>query len=190
MRRPFLPRPRETPPLARGRLRETFEALPAQRNTPACAGKTSTADHSPRRSSETPPLARGRHRLAKGFFRHRQKHPRLRGEDTPTPNDATSYLETPPLARGRPFRRHRSRRWHRNTPACAGKTASTSTKTNSPRKHPRLRGEDLKIMFTVLPVMETPPLARGRHHSAIADDELAGNTPACAGKTLHDFQSD
>ena len=111
----------ETPPLARGRLKNADSNRGYSGNTPACAGKTfprkalkyrsrkhprlrgedEAGARSPLRVPETPPLARGRRRRARSCRRRRGKHPRLRGEDL----SSTSYIllkqETPPLARGR-----------------------------------------------------------------------------------------
>ena len=92
---------RETPPLARGRLRSVYRLSPCLGNTPACAGKTTGGLQAEIRA---------------------QKHPRLRGEDHPASAGIRPFEETPPLARGR--RRKGYEREHRcgNTPACAGKT--------------------------------------------------------------------
>ena len=119
----------ETPPLARGRLRKDLLDRPSHGNTPACAGKTIqfplrivfTWKH-PRlrgedfsllpirkRKLETPPLARGR--------------PAASSRAAITP-------ETPPLARGRQTEKASGRSSVRNTPACAGKTATFCTKTS------------------------------------------------------------
>ena len=51
------------------------------------------------------------------------------------------------------------------------------------RKHPRLRGEDLKSHKNSCLNSETPPLTRGRREGVPADRRGQGNTPAYAGKT-------
>ena len=54
-------------------------------------------------------------------------------------------------------------------------------------KHPRLRGEDPPIAAPKVPLMETPPLTRGRLEGEHARGDLGGNTPAYAGKTTISF---
>src|SRR5437588_309903 len=95
-----------TPPLARGRQARRSDRHTALRNTPACAGTTprSTA------SAITP-----------------GEHPRLRGDDYLRPAVWSSAPGTPPLARGRPAAALDREMPDRNTPACAGTTASCSS---------------------------------------------------------------
>ena len=119
----------ETPPLARGRRRGSHGGRQGERNTPACAGKTSGTP-----SSRRLPW----------------KHPRLRGEDLDLQHQSEREEETPPLARGRHEAVLIMHRRFRNTPACAGKTRARQTRNGSVRKHPRLRGED-EPMSQLLP---------------------------------------
>ena len=71
----------------------------------------------------------------------------------------------------------------RNTPAYAGKTPLFGDFSESVRKHPRLRGEDLRARRFDLSDLETPPLTRGRPSEIPYEDGAARNTPAYAGKT-------
>ncbi len=153
----------ETPPRARGRLCLVVRRKTSDRNTPACAGKTSPP--SPAVDSK-------------------RKHSRVRGEDIFTMAFFTSFPETPPRARGRHRSDAEGSAEPGNTPACAGKTSPPSPAVDSKRKHSRVRGEDIFTMafFTSFP--ETPPRARGRHRSDAEGSAEPGNTPACAGKTV------
>ena len=93
------------------------------------------------------------------------EHPRSRGEDQRVVLVAAADRGTPPLARGRPNGHPFSiqlrngtpplarGRLHlpdhvgdraRNTPARAGKTATTPPASNGTREHPRSRGEDAR----------------------------------------------
>ena len=92
-------------------------------------------------------------------------------------------METPPLTRGR--RNCGLGREHGigNTPAYAGKTGRREDGRHDHGKHPRLRGEDLYSPSGVSPILETPPLTRGRRLSERHRQLAAGNTPAYAGKT-------
>ena len=49
------------------------------------------------------------------------------------------------------------------------------------RDHPRLRGEQFRLVYLLAVQIGSPPLARGTGYSAVKDWWLAGITPACAG---------
>jgi len=192
-----------TPPRARGRLSHAHDDLPAEGNTPACAG--TTADRRPRGC--TPP-----------------EHPRVRGDDAPTSGAPPTPSGTPPRARGRlggaavevprdgntpacagttcsPTRcvaspaehprvrgdddtvEERARVLPGNTPACAGTTASTGARSWPGTEHPRVRGDDGVGEHDDTVMSGTPPRARGRQEPDLREGDHPGNTPACAGTT-------
>ena len=91
--------------------------------------------------------------------------------------------ETPPLTRGRHKANLSASRIRRNTPAYAGKTPWEQRGSLRGWKHPRLRGEDPLNGAGNFPVMETPPLTRGRLENRRTPKRNIGNTPAYAGKT-------
>ena len=91
--------------------------------------------------------------------------------------------ETPPLTRGRPSGAVNCAAGVGNTPAYAGKTCAHGRTGNRPKKHPRLRGEDMPFRIDPERTEETPPLTRGRHLEPTRADGVARNTPAYAGKT-------
>ena len=70
-----------------------------------------------------------------------------------------------------------------NTPTCVGKTNTFWQVWNAERKHPHMRGEDNIAMSFVLPQIETPPHAWGRHAKVSLERPKKGNTPTCVGKT-------
>ena len=130
---------------------------------PRLRGEDSAQTRGGRTAPETPPLARGRQIRSISHSSLKWKHPRLRGEDRGKVQSDQKSRETPPLARGR-LRGCRVRRGlNRNTPACAGKTSRLTCGISRRKKHPRLRGEDLKPPRIGTARRETPPLARGRH---------------------------
>ena len=112
----------ETPPRAWGRPADGTTQVAASRNTPTCVGKTVIE-----RFREPFPW----------------KHPHVRGEDDPAPNHAFFKKETPPRAWGSPYRLARGTGTWGNTPTCVGKTQADSRRSQSVRKHPHVRGEDL-----------------------------------------------
>ena len=110
-----------SPPHARGRrvpdiARPSFLGI-----TPACAGKTFSARKSEPRSRD---------------------HPRMRGEDSSGGISGPWEPGSPPHARGRPTGMVHGRGEARITPACAGKTAASTSRPLRLTDHPRMRGED------------------------------------------------
>ena len=117
--------------------------------------------------SGSPPHARGR--LAHCVFLSAPAldHPRMRGEDGNVATAETYGLGSPPHARGRPGIANRQGQAHRITPACAGKTRILGPGSMKGGDHPRMRGEDLRVV--------------------VGHVYIKGITPACAGKTLKLF---
>ena len=111
----------ETPPRMRGRPRVHGANQDAARNTPAYAGKTP-------RCCRRPP--------------YRRKHPRVCGEDLEPLSAVHVVPETPPRMRGRRIVPGAVSEDEGNTPAYAGKTSNGTRQNRSPRKHPRVCGED------------------------------------------------
>ena len=153
--------------------------------------------------SETPPLTRGRHRKKEATLQTSEKHPRLRGEDGTPSLVGVSSLETPPLTRGRRTATAPTASRRGNTPAYAGKTSIKRRNAvfhvgNTPAyagktlrlqslqlknwKHPRLRGEDLEVAASRSPVLETPPLTRGRPELLRQDLPARGKHPRLRGE--------
>ena len=143
--------PSETPPHARGRLKDdrgrvaVLEKHPRMRGEdrqaplglPACwppfrkhprmRGEDYQTLHAVHFFIETPPHARGRPRSAAAQTCRFRKHPRMRGEDCNVAPSSVTAWETPPHARGRRSLDHVIAEVVRNTPACAGKTAKSCT---------------------------------------------------------------
>ena len=107
----------------------------------------------------------------------------MRGEDGLREPDHPHVDGSPPHARGR-------RRFDvhhgvvdRITPACAGKTEKSVLELKSKKDHPRMRGEDQKLVREVRKAGGSPPHARGRLDRLHSRRGEPGITPACAGKT-------
>ena len=88
-----------------------------------------------------------------------------------------------PAYAGRPERIAVQENGRRNTPAYAGKTARERPVRLPFRKHPRLRGEDLRSSRHSGRGLETPPLTRGRQGLIPPRVAHVRNTPTYAGKT-------
>jgi hypothetical protein len=129
------------PPRARGRRLRQAPRSPAERATPAGAGKTPAV----RRPGSA-----------------RAGYPRGRGEDDTGGGRVGHLAGLPPRARGRPTQTEVRRLTPRATPAGAGKTATTSGWTMVPRGYPRGRGDDCSSIRHRLSSRGLPPRARGR----------------------------
>ena len=97
--------------------------------------------------SETPPHARGRRGYAQVGGAETRNTPACAGKTVARENSICRKVETPPHARGRPDIELVGLAPLGNTPACAGKTAIESAKMGIVEKHPRMRGEDSKILY-------------------------------------------
>ena len=157
-----------SPPHARGRLYLTHCRRINLRITPACAGKTSTAE---------------------AFSRPEPDHPRMRGEDASPWLSRRPSRGSPPHARGRQLSNLNQRVFVRITPACAGKTADFVNELRQLKDHPRMRGEDPTKKTRWTTMKGSPPHARGRHTRNTVRRGCRRITPACAGKTGRRFAS-
>ena len=151
-----------SPPHARGRQSRDFLFGQDFRITPACAGKT-------------PPLH--------PQTRPRKDHPRMRGEDFDDADFEPPSLGSPPHARGRRHILRTRPPRKRITPACAGKTEPRRDKRRGSADHPRMRGEDAKMLAPSVNGQGSPPHARGRRVESSSLGRVGRITPACAGKT-------
>ena len=173
----------ETPPLTRGRQLANHKYFYRLGNTPAYAGKTSEARAAEAAGIGNTPAYAGKTTEEDELPLKSRKHPRLRGEDEKQSVQSRTFRETPPLTRGRLEKSVFDRLSERNTPAYAGKTAKCGVGRLESWKHPRLRGEDVRIVWRYPSVLETPPLTRGRPQAQGPLGCYARNTPAYAGKT-------
>ena len=107
----------------------------------------------------------------------------MRGEDAERNGVSSGEAGSPPHARGRRSNPTTLNRRQRITPACAGKTAGVMVFDKKNQDHPRMRGEDRLGPTPSVRGGGSPPHARGRHHSVVDLFQVAGITPACAGKT-------
>ena len=153
----------ETPPRAWGRRQVARNWRVASGNTPTCVGKTMNLCH-------LLPLL--------------QKHPHVRGEDSKGCFIQSRGRETPPRAWGRLWQSALMKTTRGNTPTCVGKTVSPPLPEPLSRKHPHVRGEDVKTTGKRASYGETPPRAWGRRAFRLTSSNKPGNTPTCVGKTL------
>jgi len=111
--------------------------------TPACAGTTAPLGNRPRTA---------------------WAHPRVRGDDSRRYQTVTYVEGSPPRARGRRLCVNLALRDHRLTPACAGTTGSSGSRSSALGAHPRVRGDDPTSSRNTLDGDGSPPRARGRPH--------------------------
>ena len=150
-----------SPPHARGKVARQSKACVREGITPACAGKSVLREHQEQGQRGSPPHARGKALLPRLFFQIRRitpacagkrrlkthsssitwDHPRMRGEKKGVQVKRTDEQGSPPHARGKVNGRLLSAVALGITPACAGKSSKFAAFTESPRDHPRMRGE-------------------------------------------------
>ena len=113
---------------------------------------------------------------------YRRKHPHGRGEEIFILVFARVSPETPPRAWGRGSQSGKRENPRRNTPTCVGKSFSSPGNVRRNRKHPHVRGEDLRSSSRPIFSSETPPRAWGRADSSSSVLLVARNTPTGVGK--------
>ncbi len=128
------------PPPARGEQRALRPRVVHERTTPACAGRTGIC------------------LLLHGAV---SDHPRLRGENGRNSSSPPRTHGPPPPARGEPRGGTGAGAGGRTTPACAGRTVTTTSPRPWRADHPRLRGENTGVWITVESHVGPPPPARG-----------------------------
>jgi len=95
----------------------------------------------------------------------------------------TTWWDSPPLARGARWYGVRAAVCDGLTPARAGSTTHTATLCNADGTHPRSRGEHLPHCGRMVPIRDSPPLARGALVLGQLLGGVEGLTPARAGST-------
>ena len=192
-----------SPPRARGKALISPVVSSISRITPACAGKSqnscfqnrSTWDH-PRVRGEkvdaisalvketgiTPACAgkSSAHRYAALLTRD---HPRVRGEKALPPCLGSAPSGSPPRARGKVKTALHVGRRDGITPACAGKSGTSSDTHKRFKDHPRVRGEKMPRRHLIAVAIGSPPRARGKEVLTAAMQNDSRITPACAGKS-------
>ena len=112
-----------SPPRVRGKRQHEFTSGRTERITPACAGKTDSRYHRPRRAEDHPRVCGENVVEDVPATADVGSHPRVCGENSLNPTSSTPLRGSPPRVRGKP-RSFIGRVASRGiTPACAGKTA-------------------------------------------------------------------
>ena len=112
-----------------------------------------------------------------------QAHPRSRGENPRGRAPRTLTRGSSPLTRGKPGTSPTYQRPPRLIPAHAGKTHATCHRRHPPTAHPRSRGENGIFVFSVIFLVGSSPLTRGKRLSSQRTSTAARLIPAHAGKT-------
>ena len=138
------------------------------RNIPAYAGKTAHRDL---------------------CHTQRQEHPRIRGENKYVADNVVMPVGTSPHTRGKLNDTQPRVRLVRNIPAYAGKTRFSSRFCRFYEEHPRIRGENRKILQKMSIFGGTSPHTRGKLASSSFSCLRTRNIPAYAGKTSRSPQT-
>ena len=152
-----------SPPQVRGKQGKEYFVYGYPGITPAGAGKTYVPANS---------LFLGR------------DHPRRCGENNPYITAYISNSGSPPQVRGKQGTRTESVTGTRITPAGAGKTRISSSRSGASEDHPRRCGENILQMRSFIILPGSPPQVRGKPPAEVIYMDYAGITPAGAGKTV------
>ena len=115
--------------------------------------------------------------------------PRVRGEKKHLSPEQREALGSPPRARGKGAVCFLAAWGLGITPACAGESSAPSRCSIPSRDHPRVRGEKSRPFWAPVAMRGSPPRARGKDAGDIRPRRTPGITPACAGKSLEDWQT-
>ena len=140
------PPPAGSPPRVRGKAPPPRWKIAVEGITPACAGKS---------------ISENRIRV------DNQDHPRVCGEKSSKPHVPVSYSGSPPRVRGKGMERYINEKYHRITPACAGKSSIALFTITSAWDHPRMCGEKAAFGSPFTTFLGSPPRVRGK--ASIAD---------------------
>ena len=147
----------------RGKVPFLFAVTVALRITPACAGKRV---------------------VCPGFLISEGDHPRVCGEKGPRSARVPGPLGSPPRVRGKDYEKDLKTKERGITPACAGKSQSVHSPSQSLWDHPRVCGEKLRWGGVKMQELGSPPRVRGKVPETYRYVAGYGITPACAGKRL------
>ena len=198
----YLDRPGSSP-LTRGKLPRDDRAAAVGRLIPTHAGRTCVRYAGCRRSRAHPPLTRGKLKLPAiqyerlGLipthagktplpFRLRSRgraHPRSRGENFLAVCTCGWRDGSSPLTRGKRRKLLGPSPVPRLIPAHAGKTPFRGAHGRGCAAHPRSRGENAILAFTLKCGCGSSPLARGKRTSGRSVRRSRGLIPAHTGKT-------
>ena len=152
-----------SPPHVRGKLSPRNNTIASHGITPACARKTQ--GQTPSKNGD-------------------KDHPRMCGENPTYQQPDVHRLGSPPHVRGKPHAGEILPSLTRITPACAGKTHDPLLATPEDWDHPRMCGENLRLITNILTYLGSPPHVRGKPMIRCLQPQKTGITPACAGKTV------
>ncbi len=146
----------------RGRVPRPLQPPPAQRITPACAGKR---------------------QKARRCYATTADHPRVCGEERASMSRSARAWGSPPRVRGRAEDAANCEASHGITPACAGKSVFIQPGGHDAGDHPRVCGEERIRCTLATSRYGSPPRVRGRGYAVQGCPCGIGITPACAGKS-------
>ena len=151
-----------TSPRMRGKRRRHRKGPSGVRNIPAYAGKTGILAVSPQGAPE---------------------HPRVCGENRIVREDWDACIGTSPRMRGKLLLQTRVVHLGRNIPAYAGKTQNGGGQPISVTEHPRVCGENSRMVSRTDSENGTSPRMRGKQTLQLVAMTSPRNIPAYAGKT-------
>ena len=152
---------------------------------PACAGNTGGSGWCSRRRWDHPRVC-GNTLLSTARLRPKRDHPRVCGEHEVMQGVLKVAQGSSPRVRGTPARYRRRSSRPGIIPACAGNTSPGVGSPLHDRDHPRVCGEHVPWLKSLLTSRGSSPRVRGTPWPTWATASPTGIIPACAGNT-HDL---
>ncbi len=153
-----------------------FGSAPRARGTPG-------ARQPPDRQWRISPACAGNTRASRILSRAATDQPRVRGEHRSGARARRAQHGSAPRARGTPCVHDSGEFMIRISPACAGNTSSTTSRSRWRTDQPRVRGEHRPGDVHVAPDAGSAPRARGTPRGSVAARGATRISPACAGNT-------
>ena len=129
------------------------------------------------------PACAGKTRRGRGPWWCRWAHPRVCGENVIAEEAQVDAAGSSPRVRGKLPAHELNAAGQRLIPACAGKTAFTTSRWSSSRAHPRVCGENSRLARDIDIPLGSSPRVRGKRRTRSAWSASMRLIPACAGKT-------
>ena len=116
------------------------------------------------------PACAGKRQCAKMRSRTTEDHPRVCGEKASIANSYVHNQGSPPHVRGKDMAHLFDPALDGITPACAGKSAVSTSLIFLRRDHPRMCGEKLALFYRPFFQQGSPPHVRGKEKRSTAKD--------------------
>ena len=180
--RPYRPAGEDHPRVCGEQEEKNSVCLRMSGSPPRVRGTDAAATHGLRRDRITPACAGNSTALGVAVAGVRD-HPRVCGEQPRAAAAETVLSGSPPRVRGTAFQTLGFQRFLRITPACAGNRIIDGVEYPLGEDHPRVCGEQHRLLKKSSEFIGSPPRVRGTGAPLAAGHRKSRITPACAGNS-------